>query len=282
MKKILSFVAAAVIALSFASCNENGPVNPEKKDVTFTIAVSEIGATSATFEVTPSDTNVYYYWTVFSAADIKGLAIDTVAAKQMAAELEDEATFESLIDDYMIVKGVDKYTYTTFMPETEYVAIAFCVDSALNVVGKAASKSFTTTQLVISETVDVTADGELLDFTEDMGVFNVSFDINAAGAYIDLTLDAENIEGTFTAADIDSYFGGWVVITEDDYYPIVSVNLTGVLSTNGEAYLLRGEIIGGNAIRYNVEVQCAVGAADGAPAKKLPAAMKGFKKVIRK
>ena len=64
MKKILSVVAAAVIALSFASC-KGGKNTPEAEK--FAIAITDITSTGATITITPADTTAYYYWSVVAS-----------------------------------------------------------------------------------------------------------------------------------------------------------------------------------------------------------------------
>jgi len=61
MKKILSFFAFVAIVLTFAACNGNDPVDPQK-DAPFRITFSDVTCDEFTVTITPKDPEAEYGW----------------------------------------------------------------------------------------------------------------------------------------------------------------------------------------------------------------------------
>jgi len=255
MKKIFSIMAVALVVFSLASCKgKNTPDDP--KDVTFAISVSEITAASAFVTVVPSDTNAYYYFDVLTSEDLKAGYNEDSLAKEMKESVE----YYKQKFPYYLSKGTDEWTFTGLMPETEYTVYALQFDSAYAPVGKWTTKTFKTAKLEIKETVNLSGEGELLDYISLMGAFAVYADINDKGAYLDLTIAAEDLNGTFTEADLDEYYGGWAVIDEqnDEYYPVISLAAEGKLNADETEYAFKGEAICTNGVKYVLDLVCPV------------------------
>lgn len=273
MKKIFSIVmVAALVAFSITSCKKNGqnePENPQQQDstqvpvdttaqdttqvepaaLTFEITIGEVTSTEATITVTPSDNEVYYYWSLVDASYLAQYSADELAAMLMEDEVEYyESTFESLIEDGYIVKGEDTYTYEGLDPETEYAVLAFPVDEALAVTGETASKNFTTGKLVISETVELSYDNaELTDYTA-YGMFQVAIEDEADNFYAAITFYAESLEGDFTTDDLWADYSG--VAVGEEMYSIVTISAKGELLNDGADYKLSGEMAASNGVLY--------------------------------
>jgi hypothetical protein len=204
--------------------------------------------------------------------------------------------FHMLHEDKYIVKGKDSYTFSSLQPETEYSVIAFPVDTELNVTGKAAAENFKTAELVITETVNVSGEGELENYVDLMGMFAIYADIDDNGAYLALTFDAEELEGNFTQADLDSYYGGWVVIDEDnnEYYAVVTLAAEGKLTADSTEYSFKGEAACANGVKYVFDLTCpneefdwdSLLGGDGdeeyAPVRRIKNARKAPKRLVRK
>ena len=75
MKKFFAFVAVALVAFSFASCNGNNPSANAYK-----ITVSNITAKSATITVVPADTTTSYYWDIIASSAAAKMTDEHVGA----------------------------------------------------------------------------------------------------------------------------------------------------------------------------------------------------------
>ena len=276
MKKIFGILAVALIAFSFASCK--GKNDPKKEN--FKIDVTEITATGATVAITPADTTAYYYWTIVGAEFVKQYTADTVAALLMEEEIEEwGSTFESLVEDYYIVKGSDKYTFSTLDPETSYSVIAFQVDHDLNVIGHAATKDFTTLEFkIIGHEALTISDAELYDYT-DWGLFQIMAEDAANQIGLAVTFYAESLEGSFTKEDLFEEYSGMQVGA--DILSIIDVTATTALVENGAKLKMTGKLVASNGIEYDMTIT-AVPAEEEAPARKMAAKHFINKKVARR
>lgn len=263
MKKFFSILmVASMVAFSFISCDnkkdeptnsteQNDPTNPtdpsDPEVLSFEFEVSDIKATEATVKVTPSNNEEYYYWSVVETAYFTENTADEVAASLIEYEVEEyESTFESLLEEGYIVKGVDTYTYTSLDPQTEYAAIAFAIDENLKITGAAATKKFTTVELVITGTEQLSFDDAVLTDYTAYGMFQVAAgDDNMSMA---LTFYADDLEGEFTTEDLFAYYSGFA--DSKGEYSIVTVSAKGELLNEGTSYKLSGEFVASNGIKY--------------------------------
>jgi len=149
MKKSILMLFTVVGMLFFTACNNE----PKPVPVTFDITASEITAGSALVTVTPSDTNVLYYFDLFSAENFAGYETPMTAAedlleyvKEGVAEYQEYGYDVELVD--WLSQGQDSYRFSGLSAETEYVVVAFCVDTATEaIVGSVYHNSFTTPQV---------------------------------------------------------------------------------------------------------------------------------------
>ena len=283
MKKIFAFVAAALVAFSFASCNNE----PESKD--FKIVVSEIGEQTATVTVTPTDAEATYFWDVFQADALKGMADDSICATlktlmdyyiAMYAMAGQELTYADFLN-----KGESHYNYESLTPGTDYVVLAVKMDTEANFSGKIAKKSFRTKDLELKGEVDLGVltgggfedyrelDGSYIAYATDLATYDVTFNI-----YDD------DFSGNYTEADLESEYS--FIWTKDmnveDPLLIVKAELKNVPG-NGNNANLSGWAIATDGIKYKFSFDYPTVEAAAAPKK--AAAKKALKpalKVVRK
>ena len=118
--------------------------------VTFSFNISNLTASTATVTVTPSDTNVYYYFDVLSRADYAEYSSDADLVadyltyfQQVIDEYAQQGTTVTIYD--FLSKSVDSYNFTRLSASTDYFAFAFQLDPvALTLVGSIQKVSFTT------------------------------------------------------------------------------------------------------------------------------------------
>lgn len=127
------------------------------------ITVENITSTTADVTITPTDNNVTYYWTVWSAEVYDDVVNGAYAqyginsaedylAYELSYYLSQYAAYGYTIDDFVSV-GVDTYSFTKFDPETDYVVVAAQVDASGNVIGEVLVENFTTEAAAESENV---------------------------------------------------------------------------------------------------------------------------------
>jgi hypothetical protein len=137
MKKFFSIVAAAVIALSFASCNPNeGGVQSKS----LKIVVSDVTFSTANVAITPVDEDAYYYFAYGEAENLKGKNVDSLLTQFntiFASLLSQGATVKQInqavyqsLGYYVFYQGEIKAPITKLTPNTEYAAYGFVVEIA--------------------------------------------------------------------------------------------------------------------------------------------------------
>ena len=293
MKKFFAFVAVALVAFSFASCNGNEPT--PGKGGKFAILVENITATGADITVTPSDTNAYYYWTVFYAESVKeaGDSLSIYLAENLKAQY---GSYDwSLVSSYVMSKGEENYTFTGLPSETDLVVVAIYLDSTYNVLGEMGIKEFTTPKMEISETVALNFTSATADFSyfEDYGIIAISGETQD-GYDLELFYYADQENGTFTENDF--YSDGYYVYNyvewgagDDDWTPLAKMNMACALNAEGTEYTFRGSVVGENAVEYTFDAVATVDAGEEggeeANAPKRAAkkeAHKAVKRIVRK
>ena len=291
MKKFFAFVAVALVAFGFASCNGNDPVVNG-----FKITVSDIQATSAIVKVEPVDTaatNVAYY---FAAADIKGMSDDSL-------KLSIKANMDYYIDMYGAY-GVE-LTYADFLmkgtltdtmsltPKTDYVFTAIKMDDKGEFIGDFAKKTFSTPDVVISKTVDlgVLPEGGFEDYRDYDGSF-LAYGTNGKLADVTLNIYSETIAGKFTEADLElEYSYVWTPEAGQYGLPIVKAEIEGKENAAAKTASMAGYVVGSDQVKYTFSFEFSTAAeemqegvapkkaaAKKAPARKPAFVAKGLKK----
>ena len=277
MKKFFAFVAAALVAFSFASCDSNN--NPLKKDG-FKITVSDITATTAVIAVEPADTVSPYYWNVFDAESIAEFKTDE---ELLAAVLEDiDAMIEMYaaygydltIEDFLI-SGNDEYAFESLTANTKYTVCAFKLNPEDLTAGKITKADFETPEVKASETVKLDFHDAVVDDYRD---YDGSFQIIAAPAdssiVVFLNPISDELTGHFTFEDLDTYYSGLIDYEAWEAFDIADCDFTG--SANGSKYLYEGWFLCTDTKKYEFSFNCELEQFDfNAPAKK--AQKKGVK-----
>lgn len=283
MKKIFAFVAAALVAFSFASCNNE----PESKD--FKIVVSEISEQTATVTVTPTDAEATYYWDVFQADALKGMADDSICATlktlmdyyiAMYAMAGQELTYADFLN-----KGESHYNYESLTPGTDYVVLAIKMDAEANFSGKIAKKSFRTKDIEIKGEVDlgVLVGGGFQDYRDYDGSY---YAYATDDAYeVLMNIKDNDFSGDYTEADLDlEYSYIWTSdMNSESGLAVVKAELKNVPG-NGDVANLSGWAIATDGIKYKFSFDYPTVEAAAAPKKEVAkkAALKPALKIVRK
>lgn len=268
MKKIFSILAAAVIALGFASCNKN---EVESKD--FKIVVDSITATSAFIKVTPADTTQLYYWTVFGADDIAKYPEDSIVAF-VNAELEYlQSWYQAFGYDVkltdLLEKGESEYSFTGLNPETDFVVCALKFNEKGEAFGESTKKSFRTLKLEVSKSETITLEGLYYDALAE-GYYELEAESADGTYYIYISPDVESLDEDITMANISDPDYLYFVVGEEEV-GIVSLDLKANVAN--DILTLAGKWVATNGVEYAVTITAEEGEyADlEAPAKKAPA-----------
>ena len=141
MKKIFSIFTVALMALSFAGCN-----NPEPELlVKFEINNINVGTTTATVEITPDNLDVWYMRDYFVTSLVENGTFSSTweAAKGGLSVLKIEGfTYEQLKEMGAIVKGKQTWEIDGLLPGTGYSVVTYIVDENLNIVGNSFGTGF--------------------------------------------------------------------------------------------------------------------------------------------
>ena len=267
MKKILSIFAAAIIALSFASCEKTDPGIKF-----FHMKVTDITETSAVLSLNPADTTAYYFVGLNYAATIDEYTTDTVVniiLGQVQAMLDNGNEWEEVSE--LLYKGpLDPDTVDGLDMNTEYVFWAMeikCKDGKNATVGHVAFKRFRTKTIAPEETVNIgVIEAEFYDWREVDGLFGIiGYDKDSAHCVV-LCIFDEDLKGTFTYDDLDKSSSG--VVTEDGGFFAVDAKLTGTYNEAKETGKLEGWVVCTNAVKYKFTANYSTAAGAGAPARK--------------
>ena len=268
MKKIFSIMAAAVIALTFASCNNQGG---QGGATSFKITVDEVTFNSAHVAVVPADTTVTYYWDVFPAEAIAQMTDDSLAnyVKEYLDYLVEYYKYfgyDVKLSD-LLYKGADDYDFTGLDAETDYIAFALQMKEDGTPVGKATKKDFRTTKMEIVGHETIALTGVYDDEVAAQGWYQIMAFTADSSIYISLSPDPVSSLTqaiTFDMLDLEwSYLRDYVAYEQ---YELVDANYTA--SLNGDILTATGKLVASNAIEYTFTAVCEPYVEEeGAPAK---------------
>lgn len=158
MNKFFYFIAAALVAVSFAACEKNKPSQPSdddddspksKNSLTFQMDINIVSSNEVSWTVTPSDTSVWYFSGCATLASFEGVGAPSIeeSPKPLLAQLTGAGfNFNALLYLFAppaVHKGEWSYSRTDYLPNMEYILFAFPVDTNLNVLGDIAYQIFT-------------------------------------------------------------------------------------------------------------------------------------------
>lgn len=262
MKKFFAFVAAALVAFSFTSCDKNPSSDPTK--LTFKIEVSDIEAQSATITVTPSNDTIAYFWSYASQAalDYYEMTAEEYCADDLEYYLGQGYGYADLVEAKMIVKGKDVYE-AKLSAETKYYVYACAVDENLNILSDIKVVDFTTPEFEVKgeEALELSGAQYLYQYDEENseGFLQIRAEIPAKDAVLSLVLEVPAADGTFTEANM---YEPYVSYGYNNYYnyiyseaagldlTFVTLSVTGALNEEAKQYTFSGEAVCNDGIKY--------------------------------
>lgn len=259
--------------------------DPVPADMTFEIAVSDITFSSANITVTPSNTTATYYWNIFETAEIAGVSDEELCAAikenieytiEYYAYFGYEIGFEDFLD-----KGPSSYEFDELEANTAYTVVAFAMGTLGTTNGAVAKYNFSTPELVpeSEETLEF-SDAIIRDYRDLDGSFMIVAAPADSSVLVALNPFSDEFEGSFTIADLDKDYSGYIDYAEEKQYSIADAEFTGVQNENVVTYT--GWFVASNAVKYNFVFNVTLDdtEAAGAPAKKAP--VKKDAKIIKK
>jgi hypothetical protein len=250
MKKILGIFAAAVIALSFASCT---PDEPSSKD--FKITVDSITAVSAYVNVVPKDTASLYFWSIFETKEIATASDDSIYAwinEEIEYTIDMYANYGiELTRMDFLEKGTSDYTFTGLDPETDYTVCAFKADAEGKFVGTVNKRTFQTLKLEKKGTKTIALAGVFEDATA-MGYYELEAMSEDEYYYLYLSPDVTSMTEHLTLDNFSDpdylYF-----VAGTDEPTIIELDLAASLSGAG-VLTLSGSFTATDGYTYNATI----------------------------
>ena len=273
MKKIFSILAAAVIALSFVSCEKN-----DAGAKYFKIKASVVDSTNIAFKVTPVDTSKYYTFLVLDEATVKRYTQDTIIESyvgyindyiQRGASLAELEAYGG-----MVFKGVLQDTIYGVPLNTELVLLAIQLIEENNsiVIGGIATKRISTEKIAVVGKKDLGKfehssfyDYRYYDGSYEVYGWNEDEDENYT-AYLGLCIYDEDFEGSYDFSDIYvEYSGIWLPefggSVENVRVYLVDAKLKATVKDDKGK--MEGWVVGTNGIKYSFSVEYEVAEDNG-------------------
>lgn len=271
MKKIFSILAAAVIALSFASCENNGgAATGGNKDIK--IAVTGISAKSAFVAVTPTDNKVAFWYSYVSTDELKSYS-DSMTIEEYAADdmsyFSERYSFEELANYGLLLDTL------SLIPETEYYVYAYTFNEKFEITSDIVVVKFTTPAQAIAGKENLAIAGQFSDATASYGYFQAAGYNADTTKYLSLLVFADSLNTSFTVDDLYANYSYLVDITgqgEGDFemLDITKANLTSAFNEANATLAITGTFVASNDIQYTLNLT-ATEVATGAPARKVAA-----------
>lgn len=203
MKKVFLYVAAmAMFAMGATSCNPGK--DPDQN--LFNIAIENITYQSADVTVTAADSSSYFYFDLVEATELAKVTNDSMANEliiyiQETMDFYKELGMELFYTDFLSL-GKDVYAFDGLDEETEYVVLAFQIDTvAGKVSGKVETKNFTTTKFATTSNLSLT-------FSKDKGILTITPSKNGELFAFGFLLD-EEIEYGYTFIDFVNEYASY-------------------------------------------------------------------------
>lgn len=255
MKKILSFVAAALVAFSFTACNGNDPASKD-----FKITISDVTASTAKVKIEPADTTATYLATYLPAEVAAPLSDDSLkivlkASLDYAIAMYKEQGYNYTYADFL-EQGVVEGEVTGLSPKTEYLFVAVKMDAQAVFSGNVAKKAFTTPDIVVTKTVEL----GVLDYLaiEDYRDYDGSFMIyggKEGQSEVGLNIFSEGFAGHWTEEDLDlEYSYVWTPEAGEYGIPVVKAELAGVEDLQAQTATIGGWVICNDMVKYTFSI----------------------------
>lgn len=245
--------------------------DPVPADMTFDIAVNNITFSSASVEVTPSNNEATYYWEIYPTAQI-----ETLSDADLCAAIKDNIDYMIELYGYygydlsyedFLAQGPDAYDYTGLESQTAYSVIAVAMGTLGTTNGAVAKYNFETPELVpeSEENLDF-HDAVIKDYRDLDGSFMIIAAPADSSVLVALNPFSDEFAGSFTKADLDLDYSGYIDYAEEKQYSIEDAEFTGVQTDNVVSYA--GWFVAGNAVKYNFVFNVTLEDEVKAPAKK--------------
>ena len=254
MKKFFAFVAAALVAFSFSSCEKGA-----SGSAFFKINVTNIEATSAQAEVIPADTTVYYTVAIYYAEDLAKYGADTLALDWVGSRIAPYAEqygVSTLVQYGLINQGKMAGEINNLSANSDYVIIAMTLNVNGDVValGKEISyKSFKTKDVPVASEVDLGAlqGGGFEDYRDLDGSY-VAYATDEATYDVTLNIYDDDFSGDYTEADLETseYSYIWTADCGSEYGMTIAKAQLKNVPGNGNNANISGWVVASNGIKY--------------------------------
>lgn len=276
MKKFFAFVAAALVAFSFASCNKGGGKDASIKiNITENVKFDDYVATEGWWQVMAQDEN--YYVTLSN-----GNEITAIAGTYQVADLDPDFSYITVLATEEQVAFTEGFITVTVEDGGKKVTVIGTLTGEdenvyeLNIVY---------IQPEVKKTVNVNiAAGSLYEGYGEYGLWAVYGQDEAT--YVQLALWAEDeLQGDFTDADLDNkYLGSYVYDLATEKSADVYTAAISIVPSNDNTIAITADLLCYNNTLYKVAMITPAPSSDEAATapKKAPkkfAAKKGAKKL---
>jgi hypothetical protein len=247
--------------------------------MTFDIAVNDITFSSASIEVTPSNSEATYFWNVFKAEEIAGMTDADLCASikqdiEYAIEYYGYIGYNYSFADFLS-QGKDSYEFTSLDPNTDYTVIAVAMGTLGTTNGAVAKYNFQTPEVVAKSSEDITlTNARMVDACEAEGWWQLIAANADTTTYLTISPnEAESVPGTYSIDDMDADYT-YIVFDKQNKYQFATLDVE--VAVNGETFTLTGSGIAMNEVQYNFTIsgnvegleESGVAPAKVAPAKK--------------
>ena len=264
MKKIFAFMAIAVMALSFASCNKNNPSAP-------TVKLNFSGEQVQWDDFVAEDG----WWQVIAGDTTYVLSLSNGNEIQQAAGTYTAADLDSAYSYVGIIATQEKVDFTEGSVTVEVA------EKQVKITGKLTGADSTIYEINVlytepeaKKTVELTIEeASLYEGYADYGLY--AFYGANDDAYVQIALWADELQGDFTEEDLDNYYLGTLVEDADGEHGVYTAAITVTPGNEEGAYAVAADLLCRNNTLYKVNMTVVPSEADAAPAK--APAKKGFK-----
>ena len=255
MKKILSFVAAALVAFSFTACNGNDPASKD-----FKITISDVTASTAKVKIEPADTTATYLATYLPAEIAAPLSEDSLkivlkASLDYAIAMYKARGSNVTYADFL-EQGVQEGEISDLSPKTEYLFVAVKMDAQAVFSGNVAKKAFTTPDIVVTKTVELGVLDYLAikDYRDVDGSFMI-YGGKEGQSEVGLNIFSEGFAGHWTEEDLDlEYSYVWTPEAGQYGLSVVKAELAGVEDLQAQTATIGGWVVATDQVKYTFSI----------------------------
>lgn len=242
MKKLFSFVAAALVAFCFTSCESNllvVKIQANGENVVFEDNVAELG-----------------WWQLSAKNDIfvvnltNADEVTTIPGKYTLEELDPEYTYIGFIESEELIPLEDGYVEITVSNNGKQVkAFGKFIDED----GITYELNLVYDEPTAKKTVNLTySEAYLYDEYASEGLY--AFVGEDEASFVQVAFWADNIQGHFTEDDFDDYYLGCSVQDAAGYHMVYTGTMD-VTPGNGEGYYsVKAELLCHNSTMYKVDM----------------------------